>query len=150
MASNPINMYDEVVQTPMFWHWLGRVPPQSMRPDVVSSYDFVPTVCDLLDVPLPAGRELCGRSYLLLILGKPLPKKSPWHNVAFGQYRNTEMVREGRLKLVLRNAGSGPNELFDLAGDPREKVNHYDDPTFLVDRARMTRLLDGWRKATGG
>jgi arylsulfatase A-like enzyme len=150
LASNPINMYDETVGTPMIWHWLGQIPPQSVRPEVVSTYDFVPTVCDLLDLPMPAGRNLCGRSYVPLLMGKPLPKKSPWRHTIFGQYRNTEMARDTRFKLVLRNAGAGPNELFDLGVDPREKINQYENPKYLNDRDQMARAIDGWRKATAG
>jgi arylsulfatase A-like enzyme len=149
LASNPINMYDEVVGTPMIWHWLGHVPPQSVRPELVSAYDFVPTVCDLLDVSAP-GRHLCGRSYLPLLLGKPLPKKSPWRHTVFGQYRNTEMARDTRYKLVLRNDGAGPNEFFDLGNDSREKMNHYDDLKYMNDRDRMARLIEGWRSSTAG
>ena len=148
LASDPINMYEEVVQTPMIWHWPGRVPVESVRPELVSAYDFVPAVCELLEVPLPAGRNLCGRSYLPLVLNKPLPKKTPWRTVVFGQYRNTEMTRDRRFKLVLRNGGNGPNELFDLANDARERVNLYENENFLQDRAQLTRELDGWRKAT--
>ncbi|PYT19724.1 MAG: hypothetical protein DMG58_35715 [Acidobacteria bacterium] len=135
LASDPINMYEEVMQTPMIWHWLGHIPAQSVRNELVSIYDFVPTVCDLLQLPQPTGRNLCGRSYSLFLEGKPLPKKSRWRTVVFGQYHNTEMARDGRFKLVLRNSGSGPNEFFDLAADPHEKAN-------------QTRAIEGWRKST--
>jgi arylsulfatase A-like enzyme len=147
LASDPINMYEEVVGTPMIWQWLGRIPAQGVRPELVSPYDFMPTVCELLDLPVPT-RNLCGRSYLLPLTGKPFPKKSPWRSVVFGQYRNTEMARDGRFKLIMRNGGGGPNELFDLADDPREKVNQYENPKYMGDRAQLTRALEGWRKAT--
>ena len=94
------------------------------------------------------GRNLRGRSYLPIVTNKPLPKKSPWRNVVFGEYRNTEMARDSGSKLVLRNNGDGPNEFFDLANDPREKVNQYENPKFLLERAQMTRALEGWRRAT--
>jgi arylsulfatase A-like enzyme len=132
----------------MIWHWLGQVPPQSVRPELISTYDFLPTVCDLLDLPAPSGRNLSGRSYLPILMGKPLPKKSPWRKVVFGQYRNTEMARDSRLKLVLRNGGNGPNELYDLADDPREKVNQYDNSKYMIDRAQMTGTIEKWRQAT--
>lgn len=147
LATDPINMYEEVVQTPLIWHWLGHVPAQGVRPELVSTYDFVPTICDLTGADPPA-RNLCGRSYLALATGKPLPKKSPWRTVVFGHYRNTEMVRDPRYKIVLRNNGSGPNEFFDLANDPREKVNQYNNERYLVERGQMTRELEGWRKKT--
>jgi len=148
LASNPINMYEEVMQAPMIWQWLGHVPAQSVRPELVSAYDFVPTVCDLLEIPAPAGRHLCGRSYELLLTGKPLPKKSPWRSTVFGNYRNTEMARDSRYKLVLRNNGAGPNEFFDLADDPREKVNQYDNPKYLVHRDQMKHAIEAWRAST--
>ncbi len=148
LASDPINMYEEVMQAPMIWHWLGRIPAQSVRNEPVSAYDFVPTLCDLLEVPLPAGRNLCGRSYLLLLEGKPLPKKTRWRTLVFGQYRNTEMARDSRFKLVLRNNGSGPNEFYDLADDPGEKANQHENEKFLLERAQMNRAIETWRKAT--
>ena len=147
LASDPINMYEDVVEAPMIWQWLGRIPAQGVRPELVSAYDFMPTVCELLDLPVPA-RNLCGRSYMLPLTSKPLPKKSPWRSVVFGQYRNTEMARDGHVKLVMRNSGGGPNELFDLADDPHEKVNQYENQKYLGDRAQLTRALEGWRKAT--
>jgi len=148
LASNPINMYDEVMQVPLIWHWLGHVPAQNLRPEVVSAYDVVPTICGLLEVPPPQGRNLCGRSYHLLLEGKPLPKKSPWRTTVFGNYRNTEMARDERYKLVLRNSGNGPNEFFDLADDPRERANQYETPKFLVDRNQMQRAIEAWRSST--
>ena len=148
LASNPINMYEEVMQAPMIWQWLGHVPAQSIRPEVVSAYDFVPTICSLLDVPAPEGRNLCGRSYHLQLTGKPLPKKSPVRTTVFGNYRNTEMARDSRYKLVLRNNGNGPNEFFDLADDPREKVNQHENPKYLVQRDQMRRAIETWRAST--
>jgi hypothetical protein len=60
------------------------------------------------------------------------------------------MARDTRFKLVLRNNGGGPNEFFDLADDPREKVNRYEDPKYLNNRDQMARLIDGWRRTTAG
>ena len=53
LASDPVNMFEEVVATPMLWSWPGRVPAQAVRPEVVSAYDLVPTVCDIAPTPLP-------------------------------------------------------------------------------------------------
>ena len=74
-ASDPLNMYEEVVATPMVWSWAGHVVPMATRPEMVSAYDLVPTICDITPAELPE-RNLCGRSYLALASGKPLPKKA--------------------------------------------------------------------------
>lgn len=148
LASNPINMYEEVMKVPMIWSWLGKTPAEYTPPEMISFYDFLPSICDVTGTPLPAGRNLCGRSYAPIALRQPLPKGQPWRNLVFGHFRNTEMARDNRYKLVIRNEGRGPNELYDLAADPREKANQYDNPQFVTVRDRLRRELDGWRART--
>ena len=149
LASNPINMYEEVMQVPLLLHWRGRIPVESVRPELVSFYDFLPAVCEAAGVTLPAGRRYCGRSYLPLATGRPLPPNQPWPVHVFGHFRNTEMARDGRYKLILRNSGDGPNELYDLRADPREKTNQFGNPGFITVSSRLRAALDAWRKATG-
>jgi hypothetical protein len=77
----------------------------------------------------------------------PLPKNAqPWRNLVFAQLRNTWMARDARYKLVQRNDGQGPNELFDIVNDPGEKTNRYDDPRFNNVRMRLMKELEAWRK----
>ncbi|MBI4904641.1 MAG: sulfatase-like hydrolase/transferase [Acidobacteria bacterium] len=143
-ASDPINMYEESVQVPMIWNWLGKVPPESVRPEMVSFYDMMPTLCEAAGVE-PPSRNLCGRSYLNVVTNK-LGRKEVWRNLVFAHFRNTQMVRDARYKVVIRNEGAGPNELFDLKDDPREKVNQYDNPGYVNVRDALTRELENWRK----
>lgn len=143
-ASDPINMYEEVMQVPMIWNWLGKVPPEATRPELVSLYDVVPTLCDIVGIEPPPSRNLCGSSYAHLALNRP--RKEPWRNVVYGSFRYTEMARDTRYKLVLRHEGQGPNELFDVRNDPREKTNQYDNPQFLLVKERLTKEIETWRK----
>jgi arylsulfatase A-like enzyme len=149
LASDPINMYEEVMQVPMIWNWPGKIPVEAVRPELVSFYDFLPSVCEAAGAPAPAGRNLCGRSYFPLVTNRPLPKNQEWPDTVFGHYRNTEMAREKRFKLILRNDGRGPNELYDLTKDPREKVNQYANPEYVTVRDRLAKSLAAWRKKTG-
>jgi arylsulfatase A-like enzyme len=139
-------MYEEVMQVPMIWIWPGRVPVEGVRPELVSFYDVFPSLCEATGASLPAGRNYCGRSYLPLAQGRPLPKKAPWRTTVFGHFRNTEMARDSRYKIVIRNQGAGPNELFDLRLDPGEKNNQYENPQYVNVRDNLRRSLDGWRK----
>lgn len=148
LASNPINMYEEAVRVPMLWHWRGKIPPEATRAEMVSFYDFLPTVCEATGVAPPSGRNLCGRSYWSLAQNRMPDRKNPWPRTVFGSFRNTEMARNERFKLVLRNEGAGPNELFDLTTDPREKENRYDDAGFLTVREELTKALGAWRART--
>ncbi len=146
LASDPINMYEEVMQVPMIWNWPGKVPVQSSRPELVSFYDVLPTVCDATGAAPPPGRNLCGKSFLPVLTGKTMPKRQPWRNLVFGHFRNTEMARDTRFKLVQRNDGKGPNELYDLRTDPREKVNLYDNPRFVTARDHLAVELGTWKR----
>lgn len=146
-ASNPINMYDEVMRVPLIWSWPGRIPVQSARPEMVSFYDFLPTICEATGVTPPAGRNLPGRSYLGIVTNQPKKKGEPeWPGTVFGQFRYAEMARDNRYKLVVRHDGKGPNELFDIRQDPREFKNLYDDPRFVTVKERLLNELAAWRK----
>lgn len=146
LASYPVNMYEEVMQTPMIWSWVGKTPVEAVRPELVSAYDFLPTLCEVTGAAPPGGRNLCGRSYLRLVLNQPFPKKEPWRNVAFGHFRDTDMCHDSRFKLIQRKNGAGPNELYDLSKDPHEQLNHVEDPQFLTVRDGLGHEIAAWRQ----
>jgi arylsulfatase A-like enzyme len=137
-------MFDEAVSTPIFWSWLGHVPALAVRPDLISAYDFIPTICDLLSIPVPQ-RNLCGRSYAALVTGKPLPKKQPWRLILCASQGNTDMGREERYKLVLRDNANGPNELYDLSIDPRETVDRFPDEHYLTIHQELADAISAWK-----
>lgn len=145
LASDPINMFEEVMQVPMIWSWPGKVPVEATRPELVSFTDFLPSVCEAAGASLPPGRKYLGRSYAPLAMNKPLAKGQPWPSTVFGHFRNTEMARDRYYKLILRNDGNGPNELYDLRTDPREKINRYENPEYVTVRDRLTNELSAWR-----
>lgn len=144
-ASDPVNMYEETVATPMVWSWPGHVVPLATRPEMVSASDLMPTICDITAAELP-GRNLWGRSYLALASGKPLPKKQPWRTTVFAQYGDTAMARSDRYKLVVRNDGKGPGELYDDKMDARERVNQYENPQFMTVNATLSAELAKWKQ----
>jgi arylsulfatase A-like enzyme len=143
-ASDPVNFYEEVISTPMIWSWPGHTPPLAVRPEVVSAYDLVPTICDITPAELPAN--LCGRSYLPLVTGKPLPKKQPWRTTVFAQYNDAGMARSDRYKVIVRNEGKGPGELYDDKVDPAERVNQYDNQQFLTVKTSHSADLAKWKR----
>jgi arylsulfatase A-like enzyme len=142
-ASEPVNMYEESVATPLIWSWPLRLPPQTVRPEIVSGYDLAPTLCDLLSIDRPAG-NLCGRSYGLLVTGKGLPKKQKWQSTVFAHLQNTWMARNERYKLVARDGGKG--ELYDEQADPAEKTNQFDNQQFVTVKTQLSGELAGWRQ----
>lgn len=144
-ASDPVNMYDETVRLPIIWSWPHRMPPDGVVLEMTSAYDLVPTLCDLLSLPVP-NRNLCGRSYLPVAQRKKLPKKQPWRKIVCAHTANTDMAREEFYKVVVRDGGKGPNELYDIGKDAVEKVNLYDNPEYLDVKTRLTAEIARWKQ----
>ncbi|MBI3665222.1 MAG: sulfatase-like hydrolase/transferase [Acidobacteria bacterium] len=138
-----ISMREEVIRVPLLMRWLGQIPPGRVRRELVSTYDFMPSMLDLLRLPLPKGRNLCGRSYWPLATSRALGK---WDERVYGYFRSTAMLREPQYKLVLRNEGKGPNELCDLSADSAGHANRIEDRALAHVRQSMTRDLNAWIK----
>jgi len=140
-ATNPPNMFEEVTSVPLIWNWVSGVPPGSIRPEVVSLCDVLPTVCELTGAPVPS--PITGRSMVHAVLDRPYPKKQRWPDLACARLDDTSMARDSRYKLVVR--ANGPGELYDLANDSVEVLNRFDDPGFSVVRNDLTRELNNWK-----
>ncbi len=146
-ASEPVNMFDEAIATPMIWSWAGRVPAIMRQVELISAYDFAPTVCDALGVAPSNG--LAGSSYLLMATGKPFPKRTHWRATVCGAYKNTAMARVERYKWIVRNDGKGPNELYDLTTDPHERTNQADNDQFVSIKTTLNAEIAKWKSGGG-
>ncbi|MCP5117539.1 MAG: sulfatase-like hydrolase/transferase, partial [bacterium] len=146
LGSDPINMYDEVMKPPMIWVWPGEIPVEATRPELVSFYDVVPSLLHAAQVPVPETANLCGRSYLSIAMGGQWKDEEDWPVYLYGHYRNTRMARDRRYKMVLRDGGQGPSELYDLNEDLPERRNQYENPQYVAVRNRLTAHLDEWRQ----
>jgi arylsulfatase A len=145
-ASDPVNMYEEVVATPMIWRWPMRLPPQTVRPEWMGACDLLPTICEIAGATVPK-RNYSGRSYYPILLGRTLPKKQAWRSVKFSHLDDTDMIRDSRYKMILRGGGKGPNEFYDLNMDPREANNGIEAGQFASIRPGLMEEIAKWRQA---
>lgn len=144
--------------------------------DFVSIADVFPTLCEAVGQPIPLGVQ--GRSLWPLLTGDDYPAEefdSIYAEQGFGglpydpderpelhfryegtkydelnsvtQSGSTRMVRRGSYKLVYDVLGRG--ELYDLADDPMELRNRWDDPELRDVRAELTELLLWWSVRVG-
>ena len=109
---------------------------------VMSNVDAMPTLLDLLDAPKPPSCQ--GRSYKDAAAGAPGPPDacalaSHWsddHDLV----SHTLYDRSHRITWYPR---LGDGELYDLAADPHELANLYDDPAHRALREKLRfRLLE--------
>ena len=133
------NMYDHSIRVPLVM--AGPGIPQGKRSEA-SCYllDIYPTLCDLIDVPLPDTVE--GRS-LVPAMQSDDPIRETMYFAYTGLHR---CVRDDRFKLVEYVVnGQRTTQFFDIVNDPWEQRNLANDARYADDVARLRGELLRWR-----
>jgi arylsulfatase A-like enzyme len=113
----------------------GIVGPRDV--DALTSYvDFMPTLLELAEVEVPAGRSFHGRSLLPLIRGQADEYWAQRVTVADTQRVATPV--QWRLSSAMKQKWRLVNgtELYDLAGDPGQRTNVADEHPDVVAEIR--------------
>jgi arylsulfatase A len=101
---------DAGTHVPLVARWPGVVPAGAVCPDLVDLSDFLPTLAELANAPLPEGIALDGRSFAAQLRGLPGAKRD-W---VYGGFEGRAYLRGERWKLY------STGELYDLDADPEE------------------------------
>lgn len=126
--------FDGLVRVPLIWSWPGHLV-EGLRSDaLVELTDIVPTLLDLLGLPIPARVQ--GRSLRGILEGTAAPHQHReyvrceyYDAVDLPDRTFATMYRDERWKLVVYH-GHGLGELYDLRNDPAEFTSLWDDPEF--------------------
>lgn len=142
---------------------------------MLSQLDIYPTICELLNIPLPAWLQ--GRSFLPVLRGETQEvNEAIFAEVNYhASYEPKRAVRTkrwkyirhygGRTHPVLPNCDDGlsktywvrngwakqpvaPEALYDLLFDPNERNNLAGDPANQSTLAEMRKRLDAWMRST--
>ncbi len=140
------NMYESTVHVPAIVAWPGQTDGGRRVAELVSLYDFAPTILEMAGVAVPDWME--ARSLVPLIRGeaedRPRVFSEHSNDALLEGTRMVTMVREGDLKLV-HFVDSDEGQLFDLAADPRETENLWDEPGHAAVKARLVGEILRWR-----
>ena len=140
-GTHPLNMYENSVKIPAVMSQPGVIPENYVQPAMVSACDFMPTLLDYLDLPLPEGRSLPGQSFLPSLLGKE--DRARESIVIYDEYGPTRMIRTAEWKYIHRYP-DGPNELYDLVNDPDERENRIDESGQSSRIVDLNGMLEEW------
>lgn len=111
------------IRVPGIVRWPGKIKPGSVSETPVIGSDLLPTICDVLSIPLPKDRTIDGTSLVPLFAGKPLQRQQPlyWRNhLAPTKYQVG--MRIGDWKIVASQDLS-TFELYNIAKDWQETTN---------------------------
>lgn len=140
-GTRPMNMYDTSVKVPFLMAYPPLIPAGSVCDDMVSAYDFFPTLLDLLGFDPQTAARLPGHSFLPCLRGESLPGGG--EVVVFDEYGPVRMIRSKEYKLVIRYP-YGYHEFYDLKADPNEEHNLYGDPQYDDLILSYRRKLEKW------
>ncbi len=143
-------LYEGGIRVPLIIKWPGVVKNNWVSNEVVTSSDFMPTFCELLDMAPEPGVD--GISFLShLKTGEPLPERNHyWH---YPHYHNQSgmlpagAVRSGKWKLIewyeksLLEGDEAAYELYDLENDIGESVNLADS-----EKDKTSELADDLKR----
>ena len=162
-----------LTRIPFSWRGPGITAEASPHEAFISIADIMPTICDLIDVPLPAGVQ--GRSLKPLLLGQDYPREefeSIYAEHGFGGLHYTAeddfdaredgltpglafdelngWSQSGTMRMLRRGDWKlvmdmqGAGQLYNLADDPFEMVNLYGCGAHQAIQAELLAELLAW------
>jgi arylsulfatase A-like enzyme len=140
LRGNKHQNWEGGVRTPFFVSWPKRFKAGQTIDAPVISMDILPTLLDVLGLPLPADKPLDGKSLLPLIDGKvaALHDQLFWSDGPDGWWS----ARIGDWKML---GEKDTVQLFNLAKDPAEKTDlSRENPEKLSE---VRKAFDAWLDA---
>lgn len=119
------DLYEGGIHTPFIVHWPAKIPAGSTTGHLSSFWDFMPTICDIIDAEEPAGVD--GISYMPTL--QQQDRKQKKHDYLYYEFHEKggkrALLKDG-WKLVELNVNDPENsstELYNLNEDPAEEKN---------------------------
>ncbi len=137
----PQNMYDTSVKVPAIFSHPGSIPANRVANDLVSGYDFMPTLLDYLGLASCAPNNIPGHSMLSVLQGKQMKERQ--NIVIYDEYGPVRMIRNKEWKYIHRYP-YGPHELYHLVEDPGETHNLVDKEAYASIQTALKAELEQW------
>jgi N-acetylgalactosamine-6-sulfatase len=145
------SMYEGGVRTFGLLRWPGRVAAGRVDDtSVLGGVDWLPTVCKLTGVTVPADLQPDGEDVSDIWIGKPRPRRKPlhweWLFRVWGEDYTPPMlaIRDGPWKLFVNHNGSGA-QLYDITKDIGEEHNVAAEHADVVKK--LTAKALAWQKS---
>ena len=146
------SLFEGGIRVPAIVRYPPRFPAGGRRGQFLTGCDWLPTLCELCDIPPPAA-TLDGRSVVDVLANDAPLDRPPYYWQMGGGPDPQWAVREGRWKLIANprdttlpetqreNGGRLPEPFFlaDLAADPGERTNLAEEKPEIVARLRGVR-----------
>ncbi len=115
-----MNFFESASRVPLVIAWPGRFAPRRIAASV-SLLDLMPTLVDLAGGDGALGGSIDGRSLTPHLQGRPGHDEALGEYLAEGAIAPMVMIRRGAFKFI--HSPPDPDQLYDLAADPGERLN---------------------------
>jgi len=147
------DIWEGGIRMPFVARWPGKIAPGSTSNDVISLVDMMATFASVVGAKLPEGSGIDSHNVLPALLGKQTEQPLRPNLVLQSTMQKRLAIREGPWKLIpWRGSGGflpGPatikpglgepvGQLYNLADDPSETKNLYDEKPEIVERLTAT------------
>lgn len=138
----PVGAHELMMQIPYIFHQPGRVVQGKTNDQLVSNYDFLPTVLGHLGLAekLPKRPQLPGRDFSAALRGEKVAVRD---DAVFYEFEICRAIRTEEWKLVLRRP-EGPHELYNMKSDSAERMNLFGQPGMEKIRAELQARLEAF------
>ncbi len=148
-------MYEESMRTPLAIRYPAEIEPGQVITEMVQNIDYAPTLLDLAGVSI--APDIQGLSLRDLLTGKvtTLDRDSLYYHYYQGIETEHHVakqfgVRTAEHKLIrFKDVGIDHWEMYDLATDPGEMRNIYNDPAYATTRQILHVKLQDLRTRYG-
>lgn len=145
------SIYEGGIRVPLIVRRPGKIPAGKVNNEsVIAGVDFLPTICSLANIGVPAKVEHDGEDMSEAIHGKEIKRTKPlmWEwRWDFNGYKHhcspILAIREGKWKLLINPDGSRV-ELYDILSGPMEVDNLADQNSDVVKR--LSKKVLAWKK----
>lgn len=140
--TRPLTARDGMMRIPMIWRHPGHIGPGVRSDQLVTNYDFMPTLLGHLGLGehMPQSPRSPGVDLSPILAGDSDPAADAFPDAVFYEFENLRCIRTTTHKYV-RRFPNGPNELYDLSDDPDEFVNLIGDAKSQPIRVELERRL---------
>jgi arylsulfatase A-like enzyme len=118
------DLYEGGIRTPFIAYWPSVIQPGSKSSLVSAFWDFLPTVCDLINVPVP--KDIDGISFLPTLNGKGIQNKHESLYFEFHEQGGKQAIIKDGWKLLHLNVNNPAKlqvELYHFSEDIAEQNN---------------------------
>jgi arylsulfatase A len=117
------HLYEGGIRVPGMIRWPGHTTPRSVCREPVSGVDVLPTICQIIDVPIPADRAIDGTSFLPIFGGEPVERKTPLYwQYNYARTKPKVVMRVGDWKILAHLSGPQLKPGADITAETQRSI----------------------------